>query len=317
RFRRTVHDLSRELNKEIELVIDGAETELDKTVIERIGDPLMHLVRNAMDHGIEPASRRGAAGKPEKGTVRLNAFHDSGSIVIEVSDDGAGLNREKILKRALERGLVTPDQALSDKEIHNLVFEPGFSTTENVTSLSGRGVGMDVVRRNVEALRGMAEIESQEGRGTTVRMRLPLTLAIIDGFLMGVGSASYVVPLDMVVECVELDEQHAARGRHYVDLRGEVLPFLRLREQFREEGQASRRENVVVVQYAGRKAGLVVDKLMGEFQTVIRPLGKIFANLQGVSGTTILGSGEVALILDVPSLIQRAAGVEPRSAPVA
>ncbi|OHC94187.1 MAG: chemotaxis protein CheA [Sphingomonadales bacterium RIFCSPHIGHO2_01_FULL_65_20] len=317
RFRRTVHDLSRELNKEIDLVIDGAETELDKTVIERIGDPLMHLVRNAMDHGIEPASRRSAVGKPEKGTVRLNAFHDSGSIVIEVSDDGAGLNREKILKKALERGVVTPDQSLSDQEIYNLVFEPGFSTTENVTSLSGRGVGMDVVRRNVEALRGMAEIESQEGRGTTVRMRLPLTLAIIDGFLMGVGSASYVVPLDMVVECVELDEKHAARGRHYVDLRGEVLPFLRLREQFREAGQVSRRENVVVVQYAGRKAGLVVDKLMGEFQTVIRPLGKIFANLQGVSGTTILGSGEVALILDVPSLIQRAAGVEPRSASAA
>ncbi len=317
RFRRTVHDLSHELNKDIELVIGGAETELDKSMIERIGDPLMHLVRNAIGHGIEPADRRKALGKPEKGTVRLNAYHDSGSIVIEVSDDGAGLDREKILKRALERGLVAPDQQLNDKEIHNLIFEPGFSTAEKVTNLSGRGVGMDVVRRSVEALRGTAEIESREGAGTTVSIRLPLTLAIIDGFLMGVGGAFYVVPLDMVVECVELDEKRAARDRNYIDLRGEVLPFLRLREQFREAGKASRRESIVVVQYAGRKAGLVVDRLMGEFQTVIRPLGKIFSNLQGVSGTTILGSGEVALILDVPSLIQQVAGMEPRSAAVA
>lgn len=312
RFKRVVHDLSRELNKEIELMISGAETELDKTVIERISDPLMHLVRNAMDHGIEPANRRAALGKPEKGTVRLNAFHDSGSIVIEVSDDGAGLNREKILKMAIERGIVSPDQELSDQEIHNLVFEAGFSTAEKVTNLSGRGVGMDVVRRNVEALRGTAEIGSRAGAGTTVKLRLPLTLAIIDGFLMGVGTASYVVPLDMVVECVELDERHTARGHNYIDLRGEVLPFLRLRDQFREAGKANRRENIVVVQYAGRKAGLVVDKLMGEYQAVIRPLGKIFSNLQGISGTTILGSGEVALILDVPALVQLAKGGEER-----
>ncbi len=312
RFKRVVHDLSHELNKEIELVISGAETELDKTVIERISDPLMHLVRNAMDHGIEPANRRAALGKPEKGTVRLNAFHDSGSIVIEVSDNGAGLSREKILKRAIERGVVSPDQELSDREIHNLVFEAGFSTAEKVTNLSGRGVGLDVVRRNVEALRGTAEIESREGAGTTVKLRLPLTLAIIDGFLMGVGSASYVVPLDMVVECVELDDRCTARGHNYIDLRGEVLPFLRLRDQFREAGKANRRENIVVVQYAGRKAGLVVDRLMGEYQAVIRPLGKIFSNLQGISGTTILGSGEVALILDVPALVQLAKGGEER-----
>ncbi len=310
RFRRVARDLSHELNKEIDLVIDGAETELDKTVIERIGDPLTHLVRNAMDHGIEQADRRKAAGKPEKGTVRLNAFHDSGNIVIEVSDDGAGLDRKKVLKKALERGLVTPDQILSDQEIYNLVFEPGFSTLENVTNLSGRGVGMDVVRRNVEALRGTAEIESREGRGMTVRIRLPLTLAMIDGFLMSIGGASYVVPLDTVVECVELDDKIAASGRDYVNLHGEVLPLLRLREQFREQGQVGRRENVIVVRYAGRKAGLVVDKLLGEFQTVIRPLGKVFGNLKGISGSTILGSGEVALILDVPSLVQRVARVE-------
>ncbi len=314
RFRRVARDLSHELNKEIDLVIDGAETELDKTVIERIGDPLTHLVRNAMDHGIEPADRRKAAGKPEKGTVRLNAFHDSGSIVIEVSDDGAGLDRGKILEKALERGLVAPDQTLSDQEIYNLIFEPGFSTAENVTSLSGRGVGMDVVRRNVEALRGTAEIESREGRGMTVRIRLPLTLAMIDGFLMSIGGASYVVPLDTVVECVELDDKIAASGRDYVNLHGEVLPLLRLREQFREQGQAGRRENVVVVRYAGRKAGLVVDKLLGEFQTVIRPLGKVFGNLKGISGSTILGGGEVALILDVPMLIQKAVNAETQTA---
>lgn len=312
RFKRVVRDLSHELNKEIDLVISGAETELDKTVIERIGDPLTHLVRNAMDHGIEAADRRKAKGKPEKGTVRLNAFHDSGSIVVEVSDDGAGLDRKKILNKALERGLISADQTLSDQEIYNLVFEAGFSTTENITNLSGRGVGMDVVRRNVEALRGTAEITSRENQGVTVRIRLPLTLAMIDGFLMSVGGASYVVPLETVVECVELDEKLAARDRHYVNLRGEVLPLLRLREQFREQGQNGRRENVVVVRHAGRKAGLVVDKLLGEFQTVIRPLGKIFGNLRGISGSTILGGGEVALILDVPMLIQRAAGLEAR-----
>ncbi len=314
RFKRLVHDLSRELEKEIELVISGVETELDKTVIERIADPLTHLVRNAIDHGIESAERRLALGKPGKGTVRLNAFHDSGSIVIEVSDDGAGLSRDKILKTALERGIVNPDQELSEREIHNLVFEAGFSTAGKVTNLSGRGVGMDVVRRNVETLRGMAEIESQEGAGTTIRLRLPLTLAIIEGFLMSVGSAFYVVPLDMVVECVELDERRAPRGRHYIDLRGEVLPFLRLREQFREQGKSSRRENVVVVQYAGKKAGLVVDGLMGEFQAVIRPLGRIFSGLKGISGTTVLGSGEVALILDVPELVQLAKGGDERRA---
>ena len=314
RFRRVVHDLGHELNKDVELVISGAETELDKTVIERITDPLTHLVRNALDHGIEPADQRQALGKPAKGMVRLNAFHDSGSIVIEVGDDGSGLNRGKILERALERGIVAPDQELSDREICNLVFEAGFSTAETVTNLSGRGVGMDVVRRNVEALRGTVEIESQEGRGTTVRIRLPLTLAIIDGFLMGVGGASYVVPLDTVVECLELSEEERrnAGARRFIALRGEVLPFLRLRELFALPGQAARRENIVVVQYAGVKAGLAVDMLLGELQTVIKPLTKFFDGLHGMSGTTILGSGEVAFILDVPALVQLAKSGEER-----
>lgn len=312
RFQRVVRDVSQELGKEIDLVINGAETELDKTVVEKIGDPLMHLVRNAIDHGIESPTVREAEDKNSKGTLWLNAYHDSGSIVIEVADDGRGLNRDKVLQKALEMGLVNPAQTLSDQDVFNLVFEPGFSTAEKVTNLSGRGVGMDVVRRNIEALRGTVEIDSELGKGTTVRIRLPLTLAIIDGFLVGVGNSAYVVPLDMVLECVEVSEEdrQATRERNYVNLRGEVLPYLRLRDQFEIDGESSRRENIVVVQYAGEKAGLVVDELMGEFQTVIKPLSSLFRHLKGISGSTILGSGEVALILDVPSLVQRAVNFE-------
>jgi two-component system chemotaxis sensor kinase CheA len=308
RFQRVVRDVSKELGKDIDLAISGADAELDKTVVEKIGDPLMHLVRNAMDHGIESAERRMAAGKPAQGTLKLNAYHDSGSIVIEIADDGGGLNRDRILAKAIEKGIVSPNQNLSDQEVYNLIFEAGFSTAETVTNLSGRGVGMDVVKRNIAALRGTVDLDSIEGKGTTVRIRLPLTLAIIDGFLVGVGKSAYVVPLDMVLECVELTEaeRQATRERSYLNLRGEVLPFVLLREHFEVEGAGARRENVVVVQYAGQKAGLVVDELMGEFQTVIKPLGKIFSNLRGISGSTILGSGEVALILDVPSLVQQA-----------
>ncbi|WP_296753676.1 chemotaxis protein CheA [Thiobacillus sp.] len=308
RFQRVVRDVSKELGKDIGLEIGGAETELDKTVVEKIGDPLMHLVRNAMDHGIEPAAARVAAGKPAKGSLRLNAYHDSGSIVIEVADDGGGLKKERILRKAIERGIVGPGQSLSDNEIYNLVFEAGFSTAEQVTNLSGRGVGMDVVKRNIQALRGSVDIESAEGRGTLVRIRLPLTLAIIDGFLVGVGKSAFVVPLDMVLECVELSEadRKAADTRNYVNLRGEVLPFVRLRDQFEVKAAAGKRENIVVVQYGGQKAGFVVDELMGEFQTVIKPLGNVFRNLRGISGSTILGTGEVALILDVPTLVQLA-----------
>jgi len=316
RFQRVVRDVSQELGKEIELVISGAETELDKTVVEKIGDPLMHLVRNAIDHGIESATVREAQGKKTKGTLRLNAYHDSGSIVIEVADDGGGLHRDKILHKAIEQGLVGASQSLSEQEIFNLVFEAGFSTADKVTNLSGRGVGMDVVRRNIEALRGTVEITSGQGLGTTVKIRLPLTLAIIDGFLVGVGKSAYVVPLDMVLECVELSEadREATREHNYVNLRGEVLSFLRLRDQFEIEEAQSRRENIVVVQYAGEKAGLVVDELMGEFQTVIKPLSTLFRNLKGISGSTILGSGEVALILDVPSLVQQTVNRETQSA---
>ena len=309
RFQRVVRDVSKELGKDIRLEISGAETELDKTVVEKIGDPLTHLVRNSMDHGIEAADLRVAAGKPAHGTLKLNAFHDSGSIVIEVSDDGGGLKKDKILKKAIERGLVQPDASLTDKEIFNLIFEPGFSTADAISNLSGRGVGMDVVKRNITALRGTVDLDSVEGQGTTVSIRLPLTLAIIDGFLVGVGKSSFVIPLDLVVECIELSEadRNAAGERNYLSLRGQVLPYLRLRDLFDVKGDAVRRENVVVVQYGNARAGLVVDTLQGEFQTVIKPLGRIFSHVNGIGGSTILGSGEVALILDVPRLVQQVA----------
>lgn len=310
RFHRVVRDVSKELGKEIDLVISGAETELDKTVVEKIGDPLMHLVRNAMDHGIEPADLREANGKPRRGTVELNAFHDSGSIVIEVIDNGGGLPRDKILNKAVERGLVPAGQSLSDQDILNLIWEPGFSTAEQVTNLSGRGVGMDVVRRNIQSLRGNCEVSSREGEGTTFSIRLPLTLAIIDGFLVGVGKSTYVIPLDMVVECIEFENNTVERD--FLNLRGEVLPFVRLREMFEIESDSGSRENIVVVQYGGQKAGIVVDQLLGEFQTVIKPLSSIFRHLRGIGGSTILGSGEVALILDVQTLIHRNASAEAR-----
>ncbi|WP_046266194.1 chemotaxis protein CheA [Pseudomonas syringae] len=315
RFRRVVRDVSQELGKDIDLIINGAETELDKTVVEKIGDPLMHLLRNSMDHGIESAEARRAAGKPAKGHLSLNAYHDSGSIVIEIADDGAGLNRERILDKAQQRGLVAVGASLTDQEIYNLIFEPGFSTAEAVTNLSGRGVGMDVVKRNITLLRGTVDLDSQPGQGTIVRIRLPLTLAIINGFLVGIDQSTYVIPLDMVQECIELDEHNRqlTRDSGYLDLRGEVLPLVYLRDHFNHEGPAARRQNVVVVRYAEHKAGLVVDELLGEFQTVIKPLGKLFGALRGISGSTILGSGAVALILDIPALLNQIVHMEARS----
>jgi len=305
RFQRVVHDVARELGKDIGLIVDGEDSELDKTVVEKIGDPLMHLVRNAMDHGIEPAEVRVAAGKPAKGMIKLNAFHESGSIVIEVCDDGGGLRKEKILAKAVERGLVDPERKLSDSEIYNLIFEAGFSTAEKITNLSGRGVGMDVVKRNIQALRGSVDVGSKEGQGTTVTVRLPLTLAIIDGFLVQVGSSVFVIPLDMIEECIEYATEP---GQDYTNLRGQVLPLVRLRELFRVGGAATRRESIVVLKFGNQRAGLVVDTLLGEFQTVIKPLSPIFSEVKCISGSTILGSGEVALILDVAALMNTVGG---------
>ncbi|MDI6746134.1 MAG: chemotaxis protein CheA [Rhodocyclaceae bacterium] len=310
RFNRVVRDVAKELGKDIELVISGAETELDKSVVEKIGDPLMHLVRNALDHGIEPAAVRAANGKPVKGRVELNAYHDSGNIVIEVVDDGGGLKADKIHAKAIEKGIIQPGQTLSEQEIVNLIFEAGFSTMEKVSNLSGRGVGMDVVRRNIQALRGQVDVSTEVGVGSRFTIRLPLTLAIIDGFLTSVDDAAYVIPLSSVVECLELQDD-VTRG-HMINLRGEVLPFIRLREFFDVEGTPPKRENIVVIAAGGRKAGIVVDQLLGEFQTVIKPLGSLFKHLRGIGGSTILGSGEVALILDVQALTQLASQAEDR-----
>jgi two-component system, chemotaxis family, sensor kinase CheA len=310
KFQRVVRDVGRELGKEIELVIKGGETELDKSVVEKIGDPLMHLVRNALDHGIKTPEYRLARGKPARGTLTLSAYHDSGSIVIDVSDDGAGLPREKILAKARERGLVPENVTPSDYDIDQLIFEPGFSTADQVSNISGRGVGMDVVKRNVEALRGTVRILTTPGKGTTVRVTLPLTLAIIDGFLITVNGDHYVIPLDMLIECIELTppRREAASARGYIDLRGKVLPCVWLRDVFGLEGRGAARENVVVVQFGGLRAGLVVDELHGEVQSVIKPLGAMFKSLSGIVGASILGTGNVALIVDVPALVNRCAG---------
>jgi len=313
KFERVVHDVAHSLGKDIILRTAGEDTELDKTVIEKIGDPLTHLVRNAMDHGIESVDERLARGKAAQGIVHLNAYHEAGHIVIEVSDDGGGLRRDKILAKAIERGLVEPGTALTDQQVYELIFAPGFSTAEQVTNLSGRGVGMDVVKSNILALRGQVSIDSQEGRGTTVKVTLPLTLAIIDGFLVQVGESIFVLPLDAVEECIEFLPD-PDRHHNYLGLRGQILPFARLREVFEIEGSHARRENVVVVRHGGYKMGLVVDKLLGEFQTVIKPLDKLFERNPLLSGSAILGSGQVALILNTAELIARLEQQEPEMA---
>jgi two-component system chemotaxis sensor kinase CheA len=307
RFPRVVRDVSRELGKDIQLHIVGAETELDKSMVEKLGDPLLHIVRNAIDHGIESPPIRQAHGKPATGNLWLNAYHESGSIVIEMADDGGGLDRQRILAKARERGLLGDEDEPPDSVVFQQIFEAGFSTADHVTNLSGRGVGMDVVKRGIEQLHGTIEIDSETGRGTTFRLRLPLTLAIIDGFLVDVGHSTFVLPLEAVVECIELPADLPENGVHdCINLRGELLPLLHLGRFFELPPIAAARRNIVVAQYGERKAGLVVDALQGEFQTVIKPLGTLFSALKAISGSTILGTGEVALILDVPALIQHA-----------
>ncbi|TMP41108.1 chemotaxis protein CheA [Pseudoalteromonas citrea] len=313
KFKRVVRDISQELGKEVELTIEGADTELDKTFVEKVSDPLMHIIRNAIDHGIEPPHVRLANNKSVPGHLKLKAYHDSGSIVIEISDDGCGLDKAKILKRATEKGLISAEQSLPDKEINLLIFAPGFTTAENITNISGRGVGMDVVKRNIESLRGSVEVESEPGVGSTILIRLPLTLSIIDGFMFSVHNDNYVIPLDTVVECLELHEvvaEQDIQDKSYINLRTEVLPFIRLRALFGiEERIAHTRESLVIVQFGTLRAGLVVDSLKGEFQTVVKPLGRLFEGLKCISGATILGSGDVAIILDVSALIKSAIAV--------
>ena len=310
RFRRVVRDTAAELGKDVQLELQGGDTELDKSVVERIADPLMHLVRNALDHGLEAPAERLASDKPAQGRLELSACHESGNILIRISDDGRGIRRDKVLQRARERGLVAHDVTPSDAEILKLIFEPGFSTAEQVTKLSGRGVGMDVVRRNIEALRGSIEIASDPGQGTRIEIRLPLTLAIIDGFLVGVGPSKFIFPLDAVVEVIEDRPTVAeldAQGRGVVELRGQVLPVISLRRLYRLEAPPPERSSVVVVQAGAQRYGVIVDQLLGQHQTVIKPLGRLFRSLRGMSGSSILGNGEVALIFDAASLSHVAA----------
>ena len=310
RFPRMVRDISRDLGKRVELVISGAEAELDKSMVDRIADPLTHIVRNSLDHGLETPEVRLAAGKPAQGTLSFNAYHETGSIVLEVSDDGAGIRKEKVLAKAIERGIVQPGQELSDREILNLVFEAGFSTADSVSDLSGRGVGMDVVRRNVEALRGTVSVHSRPGAGSAIEVRLPLTLAIIDGFLVGVGPSKFVLPLEAVVEVIEnrpLRGAHDGRGRGVVDLRGQALPVVDLRSLYALQSPEPPRASVVVLQAGTQRCGVIVDQLLGQHQTVIKPLGRMFRSLRGMSGSTILGNGDVALIFDVNALALLAA----------
>jgi two-component system chemotaxis sensor kinase CheA len=303
RFARSVRDTARKSGKLARMLIVGEGVEVDTTILEQIHDPLMHMIRNSVDHGLESPEVRRAAGKDPSGKIVLKAFHDSGSIVIEISDDGAGLDHENILQHARKRGIIPEGARLSETEIHNLIFQPGFSTADKVSELSGRGVGLDVVRRNVNALSGAIHVASQKGQGTTFTIRLPLTLAIIDGFAVRVGTETYVIPLGSVQECLELPrERHCSEEGGVINLRGEALPYVRLRDLFECGGKAAEREKVIVVEYQGGRAGLAADELLGEQQAVIKPLGRLFQGIRGVSGSTILGNGRVALILDVPAL---------------
>jgi len=309
RFKRLVHDLSAELGKEIDLRITGEETELDKTVLDQLGDPLVHLVRNSIDHAIESPERRERAGKPRRGTIHLSASHEGSNVVVTIQDDGRGLDLDAIRAKAIDRKLIAPDAVLSQKEIINLIFLPGFSTAEKVTSVSGRGVGMDVVRRQVEALRGTIQISTQPGAGTTVALSLPLTLAIIEGQLLEIGHDQFIVPMSAVAENVELEavERTSRNGRNLVPVRGELIPYIRLRDLFEIRGQAPAIEKIVIVHHEGHRVGLVVDRVLGSHQTVIQSLGRFYRHIEVTSGATIMGDGRVALILDLAGLV-RASG---------
>ena len=312
RFKRLVHDLSRELGKEIELVTEGAETELDKTVLDQLGDPLVHLIRNSLDHGIEPTNQREALGKHRRGTIRLAAAHIGSNVVVTIEDDGKGLDTTAIRAKAVEKGLIAPDANLSEKETFNLIFLPGFSTAKQITSISGRGVGMDVVKRQIDALRGAVSITSEVGKGTTIALTLPLTLAIIDGLLVEIAGDQFIIPMSVVTENVELHRQERSRnnGRNVIAVRGELIPYLRLREVFDVRQAELDLEKVVIVRHEDQRVGLVVDRVLGSHQTVIQSLGRFYKNIEAFSGATIMGDGRVALILDLGGLIRHAGTVK-------
>ena len=305
RFRRLAHDLSRDLGKAFDFVTEGEDTELDKTMIERLADPLVHLIRNAADHGLETSAQRVAAGKSPNGTLKLEAAYVGAEIAITLSDDGAGLDTDRIRAKAVESGLIAPDAPLSDEEIHQLIFAPGFSTAGAVTALSGRGVGMDVVKRNIEAMRGTIDLVSRPGEGTSFRLRLPLTLAILDGMLVRVGDGCYSIPLAAVEECVELTATGTcSRNRNFLNIRDRLVPYFHLAERFGSEGPRDPHQKVVIVSSGEARVGLVVDQILGNHQIVIKHLSRFHQALRTFSGATILGDGSVALILDVAQLIE-------------
>jgi two-component system chemotaxis sensor kinase CheA len=305
KFQRLVRDLSGELGREVDLLTSGAETEMDKTVLERLNDPLVHLIRNSIDHGVELPEVRVQAGKPRRGKLSLAASHAGAQVVIQVKDDGIGLDKDAIRAKAVALGWLGPDTETSEKELFAFIMAPGFSTAREVTSVSGRGVGMDVVKKAIEALGGSIEIHSRPGLGTTITIKLPLTLAIIEGLLVSINDDFYVVPLAVVTECVELTREDVARrhGHKVARVRDEIVPYVHLRERFEIKGQPPAIEQIVITEMNGNRVGLVVDQVIGEQQTVIKSLSRVYRSVAGISGATLLGDGTVALILDPPQLI--------------
>jgi two-component system chemotaxis sensor kinase CheA len=306
KFRRLVRDLSHEMDRELEMTTVGDDTELDKNVIDRLNDPIVHLLRNSIDHGIETHEQRLRAGKPARGSIRLSAAYAGANVVIRVEDDGAGIDAAAVRQRAVQRGLIGEHDQRTERELYALMFLPGFSTSEKVTKISGRGVGLDVVKRAVEALRGRVQVQSRSGEGTTFEIRIPLTLAIIEGLEVVLGGDHLILPLSVVKECVELVRRPGDHGRErsLAEIRGELVPYVRLRDWFQVPGEAPEREQIVVTETDDQRVGLVVDRVVGGQQTVIKPLGRLFREVRGLAGATILGDGTVALILDVAQLVQ-------------
>jgi len=306
KFKRLVRDLALNLGAEVILTTEGAETELDKNVIEKLNDPLVHIIRNSVDHGIEDPDVRLAAGKPREGSIHLSASYSGAHVLVSIRDDGAGLNANAIRKKAEEKGLIKPDSSISDKEIFSLIFEPGFSTAQVVTDVSGRGVGMDVVKQAIESLRGTVDIDSRKGQGTTITLKLPLTLAIIDGLLVSVGDGFFVIPLSAVEECIELTQEDIdqTHGRHITNVRGQLVPYINMRDEFHVVGEKPEIEQIVITEIDKHRVGFVVDHVIGQHQTVIKTLSKVYKNVDAVSGATIMADGTVALILDINKYFQ-------------
>ncbi len=304
RFHRVVRDTASELGKKIELLISGEETELDRSVVEKLVDPLTHIIRNSIDHGIESCDEREAKNKPVEGVIKLRAFHESGNIVIEIEDDGRGIDTNRLRTKAIEKHIITEDQKLSQTELTNLIFHPGFSTAEAVTNLSGRGVGMDVVKRNIEELQGSIQVVTKVNVGTLLTLRLPMTMAIIDGFLTATAGTDFIVPKNTLVECIDFDSVEHLDGATSVNLRGDYVPYVPLDVILNLPQSEDCRKKLVIVQFGKQRAGILVDELIGEIQAVVKPLNPIFRRLKGVGGCSLLGSGDIAFILDVPQLIQ-------------